>query len=138
MKTIYLIALCVAAATAADVSRAEDLVYEPVNPNFGGNPLNGRYLLDGAILQNDNDDPNASRLGPASRYDSFAERLDRAILSELSRRIIGNAFGEEGLEDGTYDTGISTIVIETTPVSTIITITDNETGEVTTIEVPFF
>jgi curli production assembly/transport component CsgF len=123
---------------AAGPLRADELVYRPVNPNFGGDPLNGRYLLDGAILQNNNSDPNAPTLGSLSRFDSFAERLDRAILNELSRKIVGNAFGDSGLEDGVYDTGLSTIVIETTPDSTIVTITDNETGETTVIEVPYF
>jgi curli production assembly/transport component CsgF len=138
MKTIYGIAIFGLAMTAVATVQAGDLVYEPVNPNFGGNPLNGRYLLDGAILQDDNADPNAPTLGPASRFDSFAERLDRAILNQLSRNIVANAFGTGTLQDGTYDTGLSTIVIETTLDSTIITITDNETGEVTIIEVPFF
>lgn len=138
MKTIYATAIFGLTMMAAGPSQAEDLVYQPVNPNFGGNPLNGRYLLDGAILQDDNKDPSISPLGSSSRFDSFAERLDRAILSELSRKIVGNAFGTGSLQDGTYDTGLSTIVVRTTLDATIITITDNETGEVTTIEVPFF
>ncbi len=120
---------------AAGAARAEDLVYQPVNTNFGGSPLNGRYLLDGATLQNDKKDPRAS--SSSGRFDSFAERLDRAILSQLSRKIVASVFGEGELADGVYDTGISTITIETTIDSTIITLVDNETGEVTVIEIPF-
>jgi hypothetical protein len=38
--------------------QATELVYTPVNPAFGGNPLNGTWLLNNAQAQNDYDDPD--------------------------------------------------------------------------------
>ena len=38
--------------------QATELVYTPVNPSFGGNPLNGTWLLNNAQAQNDYDDPD--------------------------------------------------------------------------------
>ena len=43
-----LCALCLLAGHAA----ATDLVYQPVNPNFGGYPANGANLLAGANATN--------------------------------------------------------------------------------------
>ncbi len=141
MGTFYRIIVFCFSVWVAGSAQAEDLVYRPVNPNFGGNALNGRFLLDQAILQDKNKDPGqpgGSGLSRSTSAESFAERLDRAILSRLSRDLVANAFGEQGIEDGTFDTGINTIVVETTVDATFITITDNETGETTTIEIPFF
>ena len=38
--------------------QATELVYTPINPSFGGNPLNGTWLLNNAQAQNDFDDPD--------------------------------------------------------------------------------
>ena len=38
---------------------ATELVYTPVNPSFGGSPLNGAWLLGSAQAQNDKKDPDA-------------------------------------------------------------------------------
>ena len=119
---------------------AGELIYRPVNPNFGGNPFNAAPLLNNALSQNNFKDPDIVRRTRTtlSSGESFQQRLDRSILSRLARNLVTQAFGEGTVEDGTFDTGINTITIETGLDATIITITDNETGEVTTVEVPFF
>lgn len=54
MKTNYiylagsLLALALATATTAEASQ---LTYKPVNPSFGGDPLNGNWLLSQASAQ---------------------------------------------------------------------------------------
>lgn len=145
MHVFYRLLGCVLLTALAWSASAQELVYKPINPNFGGNPLNGRFLLDQAILQDTTEDPNARdrTLSPSSRLDqssaaSFAAQLDRAILSRLARDIVANAFGEDALGDGTFDTGVNTITIETTIDATKITLVDNQTGETTTVTVPFF
>lgn len=118
-------------------SHAGELVYQPVNPNFGGNPFNGAPLLAAASAQNNHKDPDRATGGRSAS--TFAEQLDRTILSRLSRQLVENAFGEDSsLDDGTFDTGVNTVTIETTEDATLITIVDNVTGEETFIEVPFF
>ena len=44
-------------AACCGQAQATELVYTPVNPSFGGNPLNGTWLLNNAQAQNDHDDP---------------------------------------------------------------------------------
>ena len=44
-------AIIVAASTAAGPALASQMVYHPVNPTFGGNPLNGSSLLSTAQAQ---------------------------------------------------------------------------------------
>ena len=117
---------------------AGELVYQPVNPNFGGNPFNGAPLLNNALSQNNFKDPEIKKRSSLSSAESFEKRLDRAILSQLSRDLVTQAFGSGSITDGTFDTGVNTITIVTGLDATIITITDNQTGEITTVEVPFF
>lgn len=64
----------VAAAATAFVAfgaaaQAQDIVYEPVNPSFGGNPFNSAHLLGIANAQNDFKDSRSN--GAGSRADIF-------------------------------------------------------------------
>ncbi len=116
---------------------AGELTFKFINPNFGGSPFNGTPLLNNALAQDEFEDPDEQ--DDESSAEEFADRLDRQILSRLSRRLVDNAFGEEGeIVEGTIETGINTINIEETPESTIVTITNPSTGETTVVEVPFF
>ncbi|TPN01254.1 curli assembly protein CsgF [Mesorhizobium sp. B2-1-3A] len=50
LRTIVL-AAGIAAIAAIGTSTASELVYKPVNPTFGGDPLNGNWLLSQATAQ---------------------------------------------------------------------------------------
>ena len=53
MKKGILIAALIATGSWTSASvKATELVYEPINPSFGGNPLNGSFLLSKANSQN--------------------------------------------------------------------------------------
>src|SRR3974390_2577099 len=58
-------ACCGAAVLLAMLAqaRATSIVYTPVNPSFGGNPLNGPVLLNSANAQNRFKDPAAANGG---------------------------------------------------------------------------
>jgi len=43
--------LIVAGVLATGAAYASELVYQPVNPSFGGDPLNGNWLLSQATAQ---------------------------------------------------------------------------------------
>ncbi|HEU0231524.1 MAG TPA: curli assembly protein CsgF [Burkholderiaceae bacterium] len=49
--------MAAALALAAAPSMASQLIYTPVNPSFGGNPLNGTYLLSKAQAENNHQAP---------------------------------------------------------------------------------
>ncbi len=62
---------------------ASGLIYTPVNPAFGGNPLNGPVLLNAAQAINNFKDPDlvANKKTPAQQ---FSNTLQRSIISRLS------------------------------------------------------
>ncbi|WP_319266924.1 curli assembly protein CsgF [uncultured Draconibacterium sp.] len=121
---------------------AQDFVYTPKNPAFGGNPYNYSWMLSSAEAQNTIEAPSDGT-DPYSRYGSdpasdFAESLNRQILSRLSREIVTRQFGEEALEEGSYILGDYQIDIGDAGGGVNITISDNSTGATTTVEVPYF
>ncbi len=61
--------------------------------------------------------------------ENFRERLDRSILSRLSRVLVENAFDEDGkFIEGTIETGLNSINVEEIESGSLVTITNNETG----------
>ena len=62
MKThaISLSAILWLAGSSLTTGQATELVYTPVNPAFGGNPLNGSWMLNNAQAQNDHTSSSAS------------------------------------------------------------------------------
>lgn len=123
-------------------TRAQDLVYTPKNPAFGGNPYNYSWMLSSAQAQDTYKAP-VDVSSAFSRYatdpaQDFAESLNRQILSRLSREIVTRQFGEDALEEGSYILGDYQIDIGDSGNGVNITITDNSSGATTTVEVPYF
>ena len=120
----------------ASSGAAQDLTYQPVNPTFGGNPFNSAHLLGLANAQNKQTDPNATT--PNSQADIFARQLQSRLLSALSSQIVDAVFGENPQERGTISFGGQTITFVRGLENVTLTITNDDTGEVTTIVVPTF
>ena len=129
--TASAVALSIAWSQAA---YAGDLVYTPINPSFGGNPFNSAHLLGIANAQNKFKDPTSSTSG--SQADIFARQLQSRLLSALSSQITDAIFGENAQEHGTVRFADQTIEWQRGIDSVTLTITNDVTGEVTTIEVP--
>ena len=111
-------------------AKATELVYTPINPVFGGSPLNAGGLLALANAQ------NGYRAPAKSALQSFNDNLQQAILSRLSSQALTNLFGKNSnLVPGTYDTGAYSIEVTDTGngVLKIIT-TDKSTGDVVSFE----
>ncbi|WP_338241650.1 curli assembly protein CsgF [Aurantiacibacter hainanensis] len=115
---------------------AQDMVYEPIDPSFGGNPFNSAHLLGVANAQNDYKDPNARNSN--SQADIFARQLQSRLLSALSSQIVDAIFGDNPQERGTISFGGQTIDFVRGLTEITLTITDDETGEVTEIVIPTF
>lgn len=123
--------ILVACSTAAS---AQQMVYTPINPSFGGNPFNSQHLLGIANAQNNFKDPSAA--GSGSQSDIFARQLQSRLLSALSNNIVNAIFGPNAQNNGTVDFGGQTISWTRALDEVTVTITDDATGEVTTIVVP--
>lgn len=123
MRVIVPLLLCFVGTTGAT-----ELVYTPINPSFGGNPLNGNFLLQKAQSQNSH---KADSVG-LSFVDKFQDALERNIINSLTRRI---ADGE--LVEGVYNTGEFLVEVSSgTDGSVIVNITNLESGEITIITIP--
>ena len=135
-RAIFLIAGCAIGSVLAPPVEAQDIVYQPVDPSFGGNPFNSAHLLGIANAQNDYKDPKAASSN--SQADIFARQLQSRLLSALSSQIVDAIFGENPQESGTISFGGQTINFVRSLTEVTLTITDDETGEVTTIVIPTF
>lgn len=122
---------------AVSAASATELVYTPVNPNFGGNPLNGSTLLSAAQAQNKSKDPDADQQSKQSALAQFSDSLQRAVLGRLASALTSNIIGPNGqLVPGTVETSDFIITITDTGGGSLkITTTDKVTGESTSFEV---
>lgn len=127
----------VSATVTATASSAQDMVYQPIDPSFGGNPFNSAHLLGIANAQNDFKDPKATTASN-SQADLFARQLQSRLLSALSTQIVDAIFGENPQESGTISFGGQTIDFSRSLDEVTLNITNDETGEVTTIVIPTF
>ncbi len=117
---------------------AQQLVYKPVNPAFGGETFNYQWLLSSASSQNqfDNNDKGGLNLRDFDSLSSFTDSLNRQILSELSRKLFGDQFGEGDLQPGTYVFGSIYLEVIQTGQGLLISILNTQTGEQSEIVVP--
>lgn len=119
------------------LSYGQDFSYTPKNPAFGGSYFNYNWMLSSAQAQNSHTDPNAvSRDNSRDPLEDFQNSLNRQLLSQISRRVLGDQFGEDGLEEGTFTVGDFTIDISESLNGILITIIDLTTGNQSVIEVP--
>lgn len=120
------------------LGRSQQLVYKPINPAFGGDTFNYQWLLSSANAQNQFDEKNdySSLLDDLDGLDSFSESLNRQILSELSRKLFEDQFGEGSLQPGNYLFGSLYLQITTTAQGLMINILDTNTGEQSEIVIP--
>ena len=131
MKTLHARAAGFALSLAGFTASASELVYTPVNPSFGGNPLNGSTLLGSAQAQNDTSDRSrssgSSRFG-TSAIDRFTSSLQSRLLSQLLSDI-----GDGNTGSLVTDDFIVEIVDADGTLSVVVT--DRLTDETTVIEV---
>ncbi len=121
---------------------AQDLVYTPINPSFGGDPFYSNHLL-GIAEINRPDPPRASNpFGSASdagdsQADLFVRQLESRILSQLSADITDAIFGPNADPSGVFQFDDTTIAFETSLDGSIgIEIIDLSDGAVTEIQIP--
>ncbi|MFP4289418.1 MAG: curli production assembly/transport component CsgF [Bacteroidales bacterium] len=115
---------------------AQDFVYQPINSAFGGNYLNYQWMLSSAQVQNPYEEEGSQR-PERDPLAEFEEGLNRQILSQLSRELYRNYFGE-GLSEGQYTMGSYEIQVAPGSDGLEVVIFDTDTGDRTTVIVPYF
>jgi len=130
------IGLVACAALGSFPLSAQDVVYEPVSPTFGGNPFNSQHVFGVANANNDFRDPRSTTSN--SQADIFARQLQSRLLSALSSQIVDAIFGENPQESGTITFGGQTIEFFRTLEEVTLIIRNDTTGEETRIVVPLF
>ena len=132
--------LCALLAAFPAALSAGPIVYTPVNPSFGGNPLNGPNLLNSANSQNKFTDPSVQSLfgrTPQSQLDLFNQRLQSLILDRIANSLGSNLFDSSGkLKPGTVETSTFLIsIVEQSNGTLLVTTVDKTTGASTQFEV---
>jgi curli production assembly/transport component CsgF len=117
---------------------ASELRYLPVNPTFGGSPLNAAALQANANAQNNTKAPVVT---PLTALQKFTNNIEAAIISKLQSTTISSLFDAKGNfnpETGTnVKAGNFQIQITTDPVTgglTLVT-TDITSGQSTSINI---
>jgi len=139
-KTLLSSLLMLCAWLGLNQVQAQDMVYEPRNPAFGGNPYNYSWLQSSAQSQDKLKDPEAQTAGLLNRdpLNDFKENLNRQILNQLSRQLVVSQFGEDGLAPGSYTIGNYQIDVTEGGSGINIVIVDTSTGNQTTVSIPYY
>lgn len=147
MKRLLMYAVCGIVCAlfllTAGVATATELIWTPINPSFGGPSFNAQWLMASAQAQNKHvEKPKPYKYEPPDPMENFESNLKRQYLYALSRKIMDEAFGEEGLlppgeTEAQYTVGDYTIDITTNGQITVV-ITDIFTGDSTTVEIPYY
>lgn len=135
MKTFIIILTFIAGIF---YGKSQQLVYKPINPAFGGDTFNYQWLLSSANAQNQFDEKNdySSLLDNVNSLDSFSQSINRQVLSELSRKLFEDQFGEGSLKPGNYLFGSLYLQITTTTQGLLINILDTSSGDQSEIVIP--
>ncbi|TYP73576.1 curli production assembly/transport component CsgF [Aquimarina intermedia] len=133
MKRILLCILCI---PAFSVLQAQELVYKPKNPAFGGDTFNYQWLLSSAESQNKFTEETSSGRDQRSDLERFTESLNNQLLSQISRTLFTEQFGNEGLQEGTYTFGTLFIEIFPSGEGLVINILDTSTGDQSQVVIP--
>jgi len=140
MMKAMMLALVAVMTLSVGNADAEQIVYTPVNPSFGGNPNNASGLLANANAQNNYKDPAAvNALKKLTPLQQFNTNLQQFVLNRIAASVTANIIGPGGaLKPGTISTQDFTIVVAQPagvggPLT--VTTTDINTGQTTFFQV---
>lgn len=125
------------ALLAINPAVAGQLVYQPVNPSFGGSPLNGSYVLGLAsannqkFLQNPANQPTATNAAQ-----QFKSQITSALLSQIASNVSQQILGENAKSSGSFNFAGELVTFNRADGNININITDATTGAQTQIVIP--
>lgn len=116
---------------------AQQFVYRPINPFFGGDTFNYQQLLGSAQAQNGFTAPQ-NAADQQSDLERFGDNLNNQILSQISRTLTQQQLDSIGdlTEPGTFTFGTLAVEVFESGEGLIINILDTTNGEETQVIVP--
>ncbi len=128
-----LFALFVAAMSAGAISAsASELVYKPINPNFGGNPFNDGILLGTANAQNKYERKREER----DPTEQFVRSLQSRLFSGLARQVEDAIFGDNPQDSGVFTVGDQQVSFDRGLEVITLEISNIADGSTTVVEIP--
>jgi curli production assembly/transport component CsgF len=115
------------------VSARAEIVYRPINPSFGGNPLNSNHLHGLATAQKIFKETPEPGDTPGER---FVKTLQSRLYSALASQVTDAIFGDDAQPSGTFVFDNQQISFVNTGTEVQVTVTDFNTGQVTNIVLP--
>jgi len=135
MKLLYFLFL-LGACSLPRLGAAQDFVYEPKNPAFGGgNTFNYSWLLSAATAQNTTTDPSTAQQA-ASPLSQFSANLNQQVLAQLTSRLISSQFGQGAIKAGSYNVGGYQVQVTPGSSGIVVVVTDTSNGNQTTVTIP--
>ncbi|MCZ8228225.1 curli production assembly/transport component CsgF [Flavobacterium sp.] len=114
---------------------AQDMVYKPKNPAFGGDTFNYQWLLSSAENQNKHVDKSVSNKSK-TELEQFTQSLNSQLLSQVSRSLFAQQFGTDGISVGSYTFGSLAVDVYPSEGGLTVSILDTKTGEETKVIIP--
>ena len=115
---------------------AQELVYKPINPAFGGDTFNYQWLLSSAEAQNSFKEKSDFSFGNETELESFTKSLNSQLLNRLTSDLFREQFGDGAIQPGTYMFGSLVLDISPSSGGLLINILDTKTDDQTQIIIP--
>lgn len=130
---------CIFLGFSVTEASSQQLIYRPVNPAFGGETFNYQWMLSSAQAQNKLEERSTDRLLD-NAFDDFESSLNRQILSQLSRQLVDDVFGEssDSLQEGTFEFGNLLVEITYEAEGINVSILNSSDGTQTDILIPYY
>jgi len=114
---------------------AQDLVYKPKNPAFGGDTFNYQWLASSAESQNKFKE-DTGNLVQSTELENFTAGLNSLLLSQVSSSLFRQQFGSDGIKIGSYTFGSLSVEVYPSSGGLTVDILDTKTGEQTQVIIP--
>ena len=132
MKTLFLIMTFILGFQSVE---AQDLVYKPKNPAFGGDTFNYQWLASSAESQNKFTDKSVAQV-QQTELERFTASLNSLLLSQISSSLFKQQFGNDGIKIGSYTFGSLSVEVYPSSGGLTVDILDTKTGAQTQVIIP--
>lgn len=114
---------------------AQNFIYRPKNPAFGGDTFNYQWLASSADSQNKFTDKTIPQ-NTQTELERFTTSLNSLLLSQISSSLFKQQFGTDGIKIGSYTFGSLSVEVYPSTGGLTVDILDTKTGEQTQVIIP--